>query len=39
MDALLPLTGVKIIDLSTYKFTKDTVLVAVFTGSEGNEVW
>ena len=28
-----------IIDLSTYKFTKDTVLVAVFTGSEGNEVW
>ena len=28
-----------IIDLSTYKFTEDTVLVAVFTGSEGNEVW
>ena len=28
-----------VIDLSTYKFTKDTVLVAVFTGSEGNEVW
>ena len=31
--------GKTIIDLSTYKFTKDTVLVAVFTGSEGNEVW
>ena len=28
-----------IIDLSTYKFTEDTVLVAVFTDSEGNEVW
>ena len=28
-----------IIDLSTYKFTKDTVLVAVFVSSEGNEVW
>ena len=28
-----------IIDLSTYKCTEDTVLVAVFTGSEGNEVW
>ena len=28
-----------VIDLSTYKFTKDTVLVAVFVGSEGNEVW
>ena len=28
-----------IIDLSTYKFTKDTVLVAVFTDGEGNEVW
>ena len=28
-----------IIGLSTYKFTEDTVLVAVFTDSEGNEVW
>lgn len=28
-----------IIDLSTYKCTEDTVLVAVFTDSEGNEVW
>lgn len=28
-----------VIDLSTYKFTEDTVLVAVFTDSEGNEVW
>lgn len=28
-----------IIDLSTYKFTEDTALVAVFTDSEGNEVW
>ena len=28
-----------IIDLSTYKFTEDTVLVAVFTVGEGNEVW
>lgn len=28
-----------IIDLSTYKFTEDTVLVAVFTDGEGNEVW
>lgn len=28
-----------VIDLSTYKFTEDTVLVAVFTSSEGNEVW
>lgn len=31
--------GRTIIDLSTYKFTEDTVLVAVFTDSEGNEVW
>ena len=28
-----------IIDLSTYRFANDTVLVAVFVGSEGNEVW
>lgn len=31
--------GRTVIDLSTYKFTEDTVLVAVFTDSEGNEVW
>ena len=31
--------GRTVIDLSTYRFTKDTVLVAVFTDSEGNEVW
>ncbi len=28
-----------VIDLSTYRFTGDTVLVAVFTDSEGNVVW
>lgn len=28
-----------IIDLSSYKFSNDTVLVAVFTDGEGNEVW
>lgn len=28
-----------IIDLSTYKFTNDTVLVAVFMDSEGKLVW
>ncbi len=31
--------GRTVIDLSTYKFTEDTVLVAVFTDSEGHEVW
>ena len=31
--------GRTVIDLSTYRFTNDTVLVAVFTDSEGNEVW
>lgn len=31
--------GRTVIDLSTYKFTEDTVLVAVFTDGEGNEVW
>ena len=31
--------GKTIIDLSTYKFPEDTVLVAVFTDSEENEVW
>lgn len=32
-------TGRTIIDLSSYRFTEDTVLVALFTDSEGNEVW